>query len=377
MHAHRYCHLRQPGSEPQGWHKDDYVFDQNVRHHRGRWVMAFYYPQAVTEDMGPTAIAPGRQHHDSTAGLGAAELGVTGAAGTVTIVHFDSWHRAQANSSQRNRYMLKFQFLRMEEPAAADTPGGPPAAVANHVWHWLHGAQPATNGSEPDVGIEALADEDDDRRLQAVYAIAGCGENAVGPLVDAVCAEAAQRSESKLATSPANPVGGNPADLSCAQALAAVGVPALEALVDLSRHDHWAVRATAVDVLGTIGRPAAAAAPALQQALTDTDPWVRRNAAEALGTIGQVTAVDEVSHALKDDDWRVRLNAAGALARMGPGAAGIAPELGPLLEDPNRYVGAAALTALRRLGSPEAGELLLRSLLTSRWCPLTSPEDMY
>ena len=32
MHPHRYCHLNQPGGGGQGWHKDDYVFDNNVRH---------------------------------------------------------------------------------------------------------------------------------------------------------------------------------------------------------------------------------------------------------------------------------------------------------------------------------------------------------
>ena len=45
--------------------RDDYVGDQNVRHHRCRWVMAFYYPQDVTEDMGPTAIVPGRQCYNT------------------------------------------------------------------------------------------------------------------------------------------------------------------------------------------------------------------------------------------------------------------------------------------------------------------------
>ena len=36
MHPHRYCHLNRPGSKGQNWHKDDYVFDSNARHHRFR-----------------------------------------------------------------------------------------------------------------------------------------------------------------------------------------------------------------------------------------------------------------------------------------------------------------------------------------------------
>ena len=34
-------------------HQDSYENDQNVRHHRTRWTMAFYYPQDVSLDMGP------------------------------------------------------------------------------------------------------------------------------------------------------------------------------------------------------------------------------------------------------------------------------------------------------------------------------------
>ena len=40
MHPHRFCHARAPGAKGQRWHKDDYIFDQNVRHHRFRWIMA-------------------------------------------------------------------------------------------------------------------------------------------------------------------------------------------------------------------------------------------------------------------------------------------------------------------------------------------------
>ena len=65
IHPHRYCHLNSPGSDGQTWHKDDYIFDQKVRHHRFRWVMAFYYPQDVTEDMGPTGVLPGKQYYNT------------------------------------------------------------------------------------------------------------------------------------------------------------------------------------------------------------------------------------------------------------------------------------------------------------------------
>ena len=122
MHPHRYCHLNSPGSDGQTWHKDDYVFDQKVRHHRFRWVMAFYYPQDVTEDMGPTGVLPGKQYYNTVSDTNPTQSteqakALCGKAGTVTIVNFDSWHRAIANRSDKKRYMLKFQFTRMGEPS--------------------------------------------------------------------------------------------------------------------------------------------------------------------------------------------------------------------------------------------------------------------
>ncbi len=104
MHPHRYCHLHNPGSDNQNWHKDDYIYDWNVRHHRFRWVMAFYYPQDVTDDMGPTSTMPGRQHYNSVSDPDPQKAIEntclhSGPAGTVTIVNFDSWHGRAPNHS--------------------------------------------------------------------------------------------------------------------------------------------------------------------------------------------------------------------------------------------------------------------------------------
>ena len=63
MNPHRHCHLNPPGSLGQKWHKDNYVFDQIIRHPRPRWVLAFYYPQDVTADMGPTSVIPGCHYY--------------------------------------------------------------------------------------------------------------------------------------------------------------------------------------------------------------------------------------------------------------------------------------------------------------------------
>jgi hypothetical protein len=390
MHPHRHCHHRPPGSKPQGWHKDDYVYDQNARHHRGRWVMAFYYPQAVSADMGATGIVPGYQHHDTTAALKAdptLEMSITGAAGMVAIVNFDIWHRGGQNTSPHHRHMLKFQFLRMQEPETSDAPRNQSSpewadteSIARHQWDWLHGGSDDPshgNGVDSVAAIEQLLSDDEAMRLQATYALAEMGEESVAPLVDSLREEATQRGESKTSKSPANPAGGNPADLATAHALAALGPSSIGALVDLSAHSHWAVRATAVDVLGTIGAPAASAEPTIRQALRDENVWVRRNAAEALGILSDANSTGALGAALTDEDWRVRLNAAGALARIGPEANSSTHDVSLLLDDENRYVRANAIQALERFASPEATDALLHHLMSARWCSLTSKDSKY
>ncbi len=132
MHPHRHCHQNRSGTPAQANHKDSYEEDVNVHHHRSRWAMAMYYPQDVTADMGPTGVTPGSQYFSSPESLaGHKELGVTGEAGTVILVHYDIWHRALRNHSGRNRYMLKFLFCRAAEPAA------PPGTIGKR-----HGNRP-------------------------------------------------------------------------------------------------------------------------------------------------------------------------------------------------------------------------------------------
>ena len=82
LHAHRFCHYRQPRSEAQRLHKDSW----SRRHHRTRWCMAFYYPQDTTGEMGPTGVVPGSQYLNSPPDPGG-EIPLAGRAGTVTVVH--------------------------------------------------------------------------------------------------------------------------------------------------------------------------------------------------------------------------------------------------------------------------------------------------
>ena len=80
---------------------------------------------------------------------------------------------------------------------------------------------------------------------------------------------------------------------------------------------------------------------------------------------------------LGDGDYRVRRNAALTLAKIGPEAGAAVPAILPLLGDENRYNRFYGGLALRRIGTARAGEALLDSLFESRWCPITSTDDMY
>jgi HEAT repeat protein len=82
----------------------------------------------------------------------------------------------------------------------------------------------------------------------------------------------------------------------------------------------------------------AAAMPYLCTALRNEDWWVRWRAAEAMGIIGDVRAVEALCHATNDDRIEVRLAADEALTRIGSST--------PL---PNQILEHDGLTTARKL----------------------------
>lgn len=120
MNSHRHCHMNRPGTRSQDWHQDS----TNVRHHQVRCVLGMYYPQDVTVQMGPTVVLPGTHFRNAPTDRMASyanfreQVVFDVPAGTVAITHYDIWHAASANTSDKMRYMLKFLFDRTEEPSA-------------------------------------------------------------------------------------------------------------------------------------------------------------------------------------------------------------------------------------------------------------------
>ena len=361
IHPHRHCHHNPCGSKGQGMHQDSYENDQNVRHHRTRWTMAFYYPQDVSLDMGPTAILPATQYYNSSEqAYEREELPLCGRAGTVTIVHYDLWHRAMPNASDRDRFMVKFLFTRMGEPRAPswDHRDGtwqaegtdPPTELCRRAWDWMRG----TDGTIAPTAVSldelrrALEAEAEAERLRTVYALAARGEEAMPILLNALRGEAAARLDANLANAHTNP-----SQLDAVFALSAVGHPAVPHLVELLGENDWWLRAAAADVLGDLGTTASDTVPHLTRVLDDEAEWVRRNAVEALGNIGPAAAeaVPALSRRLQDSESWIRHNAALALAKIGPTATEAVPALRKNIDDEDRYARANAVVALERIGA--------------------------
>ncbi len=140
--------------------------------------------------------------------------------------------------------------------------------------------------------------------------------------------------------------------------------PAVPALLVVLTDDTRRVQLAARSALEAVGP---AAAPALLPALRSPDPWVRANAAEALGGMGGGgKVVGELGRVLSDDSLWVRASAAWALGRLGPQAGSAARPLtrlleeelrrDPSLQDPRQRARVAQVSyALGRIG-PHAGD---------------------
>ena len=362
-HPHRHCHLNVPGSEGQRLHKDSW----SRRQHRTRWAMAFYYPQDTPAERGPTGIVPGSHYYNQPPGeeVGA-EIPLLGEAGTVTLVHYDLWHRAMPNATQTPRYMMKFLFVRLDEPTSPTWDcrtdkwqGDADEKMWINMWDWHRGAngQNGANGQTADDLLNALSDDNEYKALQAAYALGAVGQN----VASAIAEHLADEDEATRRNA--------------GYALTAMGRQAVPETAQAATSSNAWTRASAVDILGDIGLEAADAVPLLKDSLKDDDANVRAHAAHALGTAGGAEngRIEGLVNALQDEDEWVRRYASLSLMRQGPVAGAAIEALERATnEDESRYVQANAARALQRIGTPAAQEALMRLLFVRRWCPATS-----
>lgn len=384
MHSHRHPHVTGPFSQGGGWHKDSYWGYGRIRDHHPRWIMAMYYPQDVPVEIGPTGAIPGSQYYESRVPrlstgddslVDSDNLGIpaVGTAGMVLFIHFDLWHRAYPNLTDRTRYMFKFQFTRLDEPTqpygnalAEDIPlgdweGHERAPVWRQMWRWLRGDSRWTTDGDPSTLAAVLRDPREEARLSAAYTLGGLGAAGISALVDALR------------------TGEEPIQRAAGYGLSVAGDDAIQPLVDTLTSESDFARAMAVYALGDRGARAAGALDALIGRATDPSPRVTRPLADALGQVRSDAAasVPALIHLLRHDDEQTRFNAAYGLAKFRDAAAPAVDALAAGLRDDNRYVRGHCAIALEQVGTAESLKALLHYLQAARWCPLTSKESTF
>jgi predicted dehydrogenase len=118
MNVHRRCHVSRPGMPSQFWHQDDI----NQRHHQVRTILAFYYPQDVTPELGPTVVLPGTHFRNAPTDRLATyanlrdQVLLTVKAGTVVLAHYDIWHAGTRNEGSKPRFGFRFRSIGLASP---------------------------------------------------------------------------------------------------------------------------------------------------------------------------------------------------------------------------------------------------------------------
>jgi len=431
MHPHRALHNNVPGSPAQVMHKDSYWgYRRRVRNHRLRWVMIMYVPQATPIEQGPTGVVPGSQFQTRRPDESMTpEVPACLQTGGFLLIHYDVWHRKMQNFTQKKRFMMKFEFIRMHEPAGAtwdhqdaawmlqNKPALDLSAVWQRQWDWLRNARPAKTPHPANVdvthlladpgphavlqGINAIAGDSEAVRAQldaltgllghevdpvgidAGYAIAAAGEAAVDRLQEVIWREDGEHIPEKRDGERAIDYVPNAERIArnAIAALVEIGAGAVPSLLHLLANGQARARKLAAFALGEIGTAVpigAAAVQALCAAASDPEPAVRVNAVEALGLVPATpVALAALTAAIRDVEAEVRFSAALSLARLGPDAESAVPALGEALQDNNRYVPGYAVEALERIGTSEAARTLIPYLKNARWCAQTSPASTF
>jgi uncharacterized protein YjbI with pentapeptide repeats len=135
-----------------------------------------------------------------------------------------------------------------------------------------------------------------------------------------------------------------------ADALGRIGEKAIPQLIGALNYPNWTVREGAAYALGRMGVKAKECVPQLIHALKDTDSDVRREAADALGRIGE-EAISPLVKTLENSDESLRVGAAYALGKMGARATESVPQLIEALKDPIKAVRREAADALGEMGA--------------------------
>ena len=391
MHPHRALHSNPPGSDEQGFHKDSYWgYVRRVRNHRPWWVMIMYFPQDTPVEKGPTAVMSGSQHLNQHPKDYCNPVSISGEAGSFVLIHYDIWHRKMLNQTDMNRYMFKFEFVRLAQPASTGrglwpgvskevTPNLEPAWKS--VWSWLNG-QPiqssAKKDSDPDTScLSDLNSPEEWRAIRASYEMGSSSSIKIaGELLEALEDNPNDYNEGRRYSDDGSIWREDAVPRNAAHALVNMGRPALDGLIHVLQNGNVRAQKHAAFAIGEIASQEGETA--LAEALNHEEVHVRVAATEALGLLPPTqTTAQAMLKALADPASEVRFDAALSLVRVASQTScsnlmeqAIEP-LGKALYDTNRYVSGYAADALERIGTPNALSELLPFLRTARWCAHT------
>jgi len=428
MHSHRHGHYNN-SPKPGGWHKDSYWGYHKMRNHRPWWAMIMYFPQDTPVELGPTGVMPGTQNYDTrtfAADDSDGEVTAAGQAGTFVLIHYDIWHRSTSNLLGKERFMLKFEFMRTQAPAepswdnrealwippfSFSTPVYRHEAMWRDAWNWLSGRSDdgltaASGGTAEEIAglLEELRSDEAERRVDAAdrlgilgaaavpYGAVAAMERALEDSFEPVALNAAyglarMGEEGSEALLRALKHGSVPVSRKAGYGLSAAGLGVVRELTEAAGSEREETIVHAAFALGE--QPCAASSAdvvrALAGLLSHTSVKVRQAAVDALGSAGAYRSgydsgsegVEALTRALQDDDTQVRFMAGLSLAKWGEQAEEAVPSLVEALDDDNRYVRAHAADALYYIGTAKAQEALLRFLRVSRWCPTTTPASTF
>lgn len=290
---HRHRHLHSSSTTDQFFHKDSHWGMNRMRHHRPRLCMVLYYPHAVADAAGPTAIVPGSSYLEMPLGaedqdrlssahrndnytvrdhavaetvgrIGAelAELKLTVLGGSCVLMSYDMFHRGTRRLAEEAdwRCMLKFQFYATEHRTlpswdaggAEEQQRGSDACdvaekdvVSSSILEFLSGGSsgsairklPIELSTAAAAGAALRAGETEADRMTAAYALAqlSCSgqTDAVETLSSALQEQGSRRAAGGQALRPYGFDGLDPVQRAAMHGLASAGAAAVAPLLDL------------------------------------------------------------------------------------------------------------------------------------------------
>jgi len=206
-----------------------------------------------------------------------------------------------------------------------------------------------------------LREDYEPNALNATYELACCGEKGTAALLRGLHHENSRISRT------------------AAYGLSVCGVDVIPGLLAALESEREETINHAVFALGELRHLASEAVTRLAQMLPHSSVVIRRTITEALSMIG--APVDDVVAALidclQDEDVQAKFMAGLAITRLGAKADAAVDQLEVALDDENRYVRAHAVEALHYIDTDAAKEVLIRFLLSARWCPTTTKENTF